>query len=187
MQDGGAKKRQSLAFPREQQSDSKRRQHIPPPSGPQPTWTADVPRKRGRPRKSIPTPDVRPVNTNDSSQTKSRAAQNPTIPALVYKKGFDTVRRQQTFQHYQQYLQYGGRQPPTATPQPQPQPQPALPVQAPPTGFEYLALLNTEAQVRVALDVVHRSEKPASMKQRHMVALYHRLGQVHMQNGTRQS
>ncbi|KAL7801473.1 PHD/FYVE-zinc-finger like domain-containing protein [Trichoderma afarasin] len=185
MQDGGAKPRQSIAFPKEQQSDSKRRQNLPPPSASQPAWTADVPRKRGRPRKSLPIPDARAVNTNDSSQTKLRAAQQPTTPALVYRKGFDTVRRQQTFQHYQQYIQNGGRPPPTAIPQPQPYP--AVPAQAPPTGFEYLALLNTEAQVRVALDVVHRAERPASMKQRHMAALYHRLGQVHMQNGTRQS
>ncbi|PNP49615.1 hypothetical protein THARTR1_09626 [Trichoderma harzianum] len=185
MQNGGAKQRQGLAFPKEQQSDSQRRQPLPPPSASQPAWTADAPRKRGRPRKSIPTPDAWVVNTNDSSQTTWRAAQNPTTPALVYRKGFDTVRRQQTFQHYQQYLHYGGRPLPTATPQPQPQP--ALSAQAPPTGFEYLNFLNTEAQVRIALDMVHRSEKPASMKQRHMAALYHKLGQVHMQNGTRQS
>ncbi|UKZ73029.1 hypothetical protein TrVFT333_000668 [Trichoderma virens FT-333] len=168
MQDVGSKQRQNLAFPKEQQFDSKQRQALPPSVGSQPT--VDVP------------PQSAPVK-GAGLETKPQAIQQPNTPALVYRKGFDSSRRQQTFQHYQQYLQYGGRQPPTAPPQPQP----ALPAQAPPTGFEYLAMLNTEAQIRVALDTIHRSDKPASMKERHMAALYHRLGQVHLQSGTRQS
>ena len=189
MQDAvDSKQRQSIAFPKDQQSDSKRRQTLPSSVGLQPASTTDVPpqtgpRKRGRPRKSMPIPDGRAINTNDGSQANPRAIPHPATPALVYKKGFDSVRRQQTFQHYQQYLQYGGRQPPTAPTQPLP----AEAAQAAATGFEYLAYLNTEAQIRIALDTVHRSQRSPSMKERHMAALYHRLGQVHLQNGTLQS
>lgn len=187
MQRVESKQRQGLAFPKGQQANSKRRQTLPPPAGPQPVWTVDVPpqtapRKRGRPRKSMPTPDGRAVNNSNGSQARPQATQQLPTPALVYKKGYDSVRRQQTLQHYQQYIVYGGRPPPTASPQPQY----AVPAQAP-TGFEYISYLNSEAQVRLALDMIHHSQNSASMKEQHIAALFHKLGQVHMQNGTRQS
>ncbi|OTA02311.1 hypothetical protein A9Z42_0026640 [Trichoderma parareesei] len=150
-----------------------------------PAWKADVPtaRKRGRPARSTPTANGNAGTPTDGSHAQSRATQQPPGPALVYKKGFDGARRQDTLQHYQRYLNNGGRPPPQAQP---PTQYPYPPPGQAPTGYEYISFLTSEAQIRLALDVVHHSKYSTAMKERHIAALFHRLGQVHMQNGIRQ-
>jgi short subunit dehydrogenase-like uncharacterized protein len=110
---------------------------------------------------------------------------------LVYKTGYgngseltgEEAKRQQTRQHYEQYIAYRGRGPPI---QAQAQTQTQTQTQAL-TGFEYVARLTSEAQVRVALDYVAHNQGNVSMKERHIAALFHRLEEVRIQGGIAQS
>lgn len=188
MQQGGSKKNRGLAFSHEQQADSNRR-HIPPPMSVIPgTLTLDMPlqtgpRKRGRPRKSLVDLNGNIINTNKGPQARPQATKQSKTPALAYKTGYDNgneaisdeARRQQTREHYEQYIAYRGRAPPN---QAQAQAQ---------TGFEYVSRLTSEAQVRVALDYVAHTQGNVSMKERHIAALFHRLEEVRIQGGITQS
>ncbi|KAL7918807.1 PHD/FYVE-zinc-finger like domain-containing protein [Trichoderma austrokoningii] len=149
------------------------------------------PRKRGRPRKSLVDPNGNVINTNGVVPHARPPARPPPAmkqsiaPALAYKTGYgnaseltgDEARRLQTRQHYEQYIAYRGR---------------AAPIQAQAqmqahTEFEYVSRLTSEAQVRVALDYVAHAQGNASMKERHIAALFHRLQEVRIQGGTAQS
>ncbi|PTB69735.1 hypothetical protein BBK36DRAFT_1134312 [Trichoderma citrinoviride] len=191
MREAKRKQQHGIAFPKEQTPGSTPSNSTPKPTQADPTatgpaWKADVPtaRKRGRPPRSTPTANGNAGMPTDGSQARSRATQQQPGPALVYKKGFDSAsRRQETLQHYQQYFSNGGRPPPQAHP---PAQYPYPPPGQAPTGYEYISFLTSEAQIRLALDVVHHSKYSTAMKERHIAALFHRLGQVHMQNGIRQ-
>jgi hypothetical protein len=181
MQQIDSKKSRGLAFSREQQADPRPRHSLPPalplpnltPATPTPDIPPQtVPRKRGRPRKSLVDSNGNTPNTSNGSQARPLATKQPRTPALAYKTGYgDEARREQTRQHYEQYIAYRGRAPPAQ-------------VQ---NGFEYVSHLKSEAQVRIALDSVEHSQGNVSMKQRHIAALFHRLEEVRMQSGTRQS
>ncbi|KAM0254722.1 hypothetical protein ACHAQJ_006503 [Trichoderma viride] len=175
-----SKKNRGLAFSQEQQIGSRRRHTLPPPNLPQTAPIPDIPpqtgsRKRGRPRKSIVNSGSNTPNTSNGPQARPQATKQPPTPALVYKTGYgEDERRQQTRQHYEQYIAYRGRAPPATPGQPQ-------------TGFEYVSHLNSEAQVRIALDSVMRSQGSMSTRRRHIEALFHKLEEVRMPSGTRQS
>ncbi|KAL7799033.1 hypothetical protein V8C37DRAFT_407464 [Trichoderma ceciliae] len=186
MQQVESKQRQGIAFPSEQQAHSKRRHTLPAPNEPQVMSNLDVPpqtvsRKRGRPRSSVVNSGGNAVGTGEGPQARLQATQQPSIPALVYKKGFGDDRRQETLQHYERYMAYRGRTSPIASSQPHY----AVPVQAQ-NGFEYVSYLSSEAQVRMALDFIQHSQPNVSTKEQHVAALFHRLGEVRMQDGTRQ-
>lgn len=174
-----------------------------PPATPMPGVGVPLqlgPRKRGRPRKSLVDPLGNVVKTNSGPQARPPAIKQSATPALAYKTGYgngnevvgdevvgdeiigdevdgDEGRRQQTRQHYEQYIAYRGRAPPI-------QAQTQTQAQA---GFEYVSRLTSEAQVRVALDYVAHSQGNVSIKERHIAALFHRLEEVRIQSGISQS
>ncbi|UKZ92053.1 uncharacterized protein TrAFT101_007020 [Trichoderma asperellum] len=183
-----SKKSRGLASYQEQQADPKQRHSLPlmgvPPGAPTPGVPPQTgPRKRGRPRKSLVDPYGNVMTTNKGPQARSQTTEQPITPALAYKTGYGNgnevlsgeARRQQTREHYEQYIAYRGRAPPI---QAQAQAQ---------TGFEYVSRLTSEAQVRVALDYVAHAQGNVSMKERHIAALFHRLEQVRIQSGISQS
>ncbi|KAL6906968.1 PHD/FYVE-zinc-finger like domain-containing protein [Trichoderma evansii] len=180
MKQDGSKKSRGLAFSQEQQADSKRRHTLPPMVVPPGTPTPSVPlqtgpRKRGRPRKSLVDPNSNVINISKAPP----ATKQSNTPALAYKKGYsngndaisDEARRQQTREHYEQYIAYRGRAPPTQAQ----------------TGFEYVSRLTSEAQIRVAMDYIAHTQGNVSMKERHIAALFHRLEEVRIQSGIAQS
>lgn len=186
MQQGGSKKSRGLAFSQDQQTDSKRKHTLPPMIAPPGTLTFGVPtqtgpRKRGRPRKSLVDPNSNVLNTNRDPPARLQATKESNTPALAYKTGYgngneaisDEARRQQTREHYEQYIAYRGRAPP-------------MQAQAQ-TGFEYVSRLTSEAQVRVAMDYIAHAQGNVSMKERHIAALFHRLEEVRIQSGIAQS
>ncbi|RFU77975.1 hypothetical protein TARUN_4249 [Trichoderma arundinaceum] len=175
MQQVESKQRQGIAFPKEQQAVPKRRQTLPSTDESQPRATPDappqtVPRKRGRPRKSIANSDGNPINTSTGSRVRAQATQQPSTPALAYKTGYDDLRRQQTLQHYERYITFRGRTPPMAPSQPTY----VVPIQTR-NAFDYVSYLYTEAQVRMAIDSIQHAQGHISMKERHIAALFHRL------------
>lgn len=185
MQQGGSKRGRGLAFAT--QPLMKVAQPPPIPGVGVPLQMG--PHKRGRPRKSLVGPDGNVIDTNTNSvPPRPPAIKQSITPALAYKTGYgnetdltgDEARRQQTRQHYEQYIAYRGRTPIQAQAQMQTQTQAQ-------TGFEYVSRLTSEAQVRVALDYVSHTQGNVSMKERHIAALFHRLAEVRIQGGIAQS
>lgn len=174
-----------------------------PPAAPIPGVGAPIqmqmgPRKRGRPRKSLVDPNGNVINNGPAIKRgpaikHGLAIKQSATPALAYKTGYsngseltgEEARRQQTRQHYEQYIAYRGRGLPIQA-QAQTQMQTQMQTQAP-TGFEYVSRLTSEAQVRVALDYVAHTQGNVSMKERHIAALFHRLEEVRIQGGIAQS
>jgi hypothetical protein len=189
MQQGSSKKGRGLAFANKPLMTTQPLMNV---SSPTPIPGVGVPlqmgpRKRGRPRKSLVDSNGNVINTNSGPLGRPPAIKKSATPALVYKTGYgsgnsselngEDARRQQTRQHYEQYIAYRGRAPPN---QAQAQTQ-AL------TGFEYVSRLTSEAQIRVALDYIVHTQDNVSMKERHIAALFHRLEEVRIQGGIAQS
>ncbi|UKZ62079.1 uncharacterized protein TrAtP1_003337 [Trichoderma atroviride] len=190
MQKVGSKKGRGLAFATQPLMTTQPLMNVPP-AAPIPGVGAPIqmqmgPRKRGRPRKSLVDPNGNVINNGPAIKHGPAIKQSAT-PALAYKTGYgngsevtgEEARRQQTRQHYEQYIAYRGRGPPI-------QAQAQTQTQAP-TGFEYVSRLTSEAQVRVALDYVAHTQGNVSMKERHIAALFHRLEEVRIQGGIAQS
>lgn len=193
MEQGGSKKSRGLAFATQPLMTTQPMNLPPAPAMPgvsAPIQMQIGPRKRGRPRKSLVDPNGNVINNgpaikNSPAIKHGLAVKQSATPALAYKTGYgndseltgEEARRQQTRQHYEQYIAYRGRGPPI-----QAQAQTRAP-----TGFEYVSRLTSEAQVRVAMDYVAHTQGNVSMKDQHIAALFHRLEEVRIQGGIAQS